>query len=399
MIEYIKREYYINKIRPFMSKDIIKVITGQRRVGKSYFLLQIIDEIKRSDPKTHIIHINKELHQYKNIATDDDLIQYIKSFQKNKTAIIIDEIQEIQNFEKALRSLQAEAKYDIYCTGSNAKMLSGELATFLSGRYIQIEIFPLSYKEFLQFKDLPDNLESLNLYMRYGGHPYIKHLELKDEIIFDYLKNIYQTILLKDIVARNNIRNIRFLEDLSYYIAENIGNLISAKKISDYLKSQKIKISNQAVLNYLHYLSDAFLVRSIKRYDIKGKRNFEIGEKIYFNDLGLRNAMVGFKPGDIAQVVENVVFNRMLMLGYDIKIGKFNDKEIDFVCTKNNKKIYIQVTTYLTDKKVIDREFGNLLLIKDNYPKWVISLDHITIDNYQGIEHFSLLQFLGKEID
>ena len=397
-MEYIKREYYIKKISPFMSKDIIKVITGQRRVGKSFFLFQIIDELKKKDSDIQIIYINKELHKFNDILNSDDLINYINKFEKKKTAILIDEIQEIEGFENALRSLQAELIYDIYCTGSNANMLSSELATYLSGRYIQIEIYPLSFKEFLQFNNLTDNTESLNLYMRYGGHPYIKHLELKDEIIFDYLRNIYQTILLKDIVARNNIRNIRFLEDLSYYISDNIGNLVSAKKISDYLKSQKIKISNQAVLNYLHYLNDAFLVHTVKRYDIKGKRTFEIGEKYYFNDIGLRNSMVGFKPDDIAQIIENLVFNHLIMLGFDVKIGKFNDKEIDFVCSKNNKKIYIQVTSYLNNKNVIDREFGNLLLIKDNYPKWVISLDELILDSYEGIEHYSLKQFLLMEI-
>ena len=381
-----------------MSKDIIKVITGQRRVGKSFFLFQIIDELKKNDSEIQIIYINKELHKFNDILNADDLINHINKFEKKKTAILIDEIQEIEGFENALRSLQAELIYDIYCTGSNANMLSSELATYLSGRYIQIEIYPLNFKEFLQFNNLTDNTESLNLYMRYGGHPYIKHLELKDEIIFDYLRNIYQTILLKDIVARNNIRNIRFLEDLSYYIFDNIGNLVSAKKISDYLKFQKIKISNQAVLNYLHYLNDAFLVHAVKRYDIKGKRTFEIGEKYYFNDIGLRNSMVGFKPDDIAQIIENLVFNRLIMLGFDVKIGKFDDKEIDFVCSKNNKKIYIQVTNYLNNKNVIDREFGNLLLIKDNYPKWVISLDELNLDSYEGVEHYSLKQFLLMEI-
>ncbi len=397
-MEYIERKYYINKIQPFISQNIIKVITGQRRVGKSYFLLQIIDKLKSINPKIQVIHINKELHKYKHIKTDDDLIRYIKSFKTSKAAILIDEIQEIENFENALRSLQAEQNYDIYCTGSNANLLSGELATFLSGRYIKIEIYPLSFLEFLEFNKLPNTHESLKLYMRYGGHPYIKHLELNDEIVFDYLKNIYQTILLKDIVSRNNIRNIRFLNDLSYFIADNIGNLVSAKKISDYLKSQKIKISNQAVLNYLYFLSDAFLVHSIKRYDIKGKRSFEIGEKYYFNDIGLRNSITGFKSDDIAKITENMIFNHLKMLGYEIKIGKFNDKEIDFVCVKQNKKMYIQATTYLNSKKEVEREFGNLLKIKDNFPKWVVSLDDIKLDSYNGIEHLTLKEFLSKEL-
>jgi predicted AAA+ superfamily ATPase len=394
MRDVIRRKYYFERIKPFIDNNIIKVIVGQRRSGKSYFLFQIINELDSND--VNIIYINKELYEFHFINDYTDLLNHINANVDNgkKNKIFIDEIQDIKDFEKALRSLQAEEKYDIYITGSNANLLSGELATYLSGRYIQINIYPLTYSEFLEFHNLNNSNESFSKYIRYGGLPYIKNLQLSDEIVFDYLHNIYQSILLKDVVARNQIRNIAFLEDLSNYVADNIGNLISAKKISDYLKSQKLKASNQVVLNYLHFLTNAFLINKVKRSDLKGKKIFETGEKYYFNDIGLRNSIVMFKPNDISQILENIVYNQLKVWGYSVFVGKYNDKEIDFVCKKNDKVIYIQVTQNLSDEEVIKREFENLLLIKDNYPKYVISLDELLIDSYKGIIHFNIRDFL-----
>jgi predicted AAA+ superfamily ATPase len=394
MRDVIRRKYYFERIKPFIDNNIIKVIVGQRRSGKSYFLFQIINELDSND--VNIIYINKELYEFHFINDYTDLLDHINTNVDNgkKNKIFIDEIQDIKDFEKALRSLQAEEKYDIYITGSNANLLSGELATYLSGRYIQINIYPLTYSEFLEFHNLNNSNESFSKYIRYGGLPYIKNLQLSDEIVFDYLHNIYQSILLKDVVARNQIRNIAFLEDLSNYVADNIGNLISAKKISDYLKSQKLKASNQVVLNYLHFLTNAFLINKVKRSDLKGKKIFETGEKYYFNDIGLRNSIVMFKPNDISQILENIVYNQLKVWGYSVFVGKYNDKEIDFVCKKNDKVIYIQVTQNLSDEEVIKREFENLLLIKDNYPKYVISLDELLIDSYKGIIHFNIRDFL-----
>jgi predicted AAA+ superfamily ATPase len=394
MRDVIRRKYYFERIKPFIDNNIIKVIVGQRRSGKSYFLFQIINELDSND--VNIIYINKELYEFHFINDYTDLLNHINANVDNgkKNKIFIDEIQDIKDFEKALRSLQAEEKYDIYITGSNANLLSGELATYLSGRYIQINIYPLTYSEFLEFHNLNNSNESFSKYIRYGGLPYIKNLQLSDEIVFDYLHNIYQSILLKDVVARNQIRNIAFLEDLSNYVADNIGNLISAKKISDYLKSQKLKASNQVVLNYLHFLTNAFLINKVKRSDLKGKKIFETGEKYYFNDIGLRNSIVMFKPNDISQILENIVYNQLKVWGYSVFVGKYNDKEIDFVCKKNDKVIYIQVTQNLSDEEVIKREFENLLLIKYNYPKYVISLDELLIDSYKGIIHLNIRDFL-----
>ncbi len=398
MIEYIKRKYYIEKIKAYFNKDIIKVIVGQRRVGKSYFLHQIKNEIEKIDKNVNVIFINKELYEFRSIIDYIDLMEYINNriIQGKKTVIFIDEIQDIKHFEKALRSLQAEGKYDIYCSGSNANLLSGELATFLSGRYIEFKIHPLSYLEFLEFHKLNNTDYNFNKYLTFGGLPYLKNLKLNEEIAFDYLKNIYKTILLKDIVTRNRIRNVEFLQNLSEYIAENTVNIISAKKISDFLKSQKINISNNIVLNYLNFLTNAFLINKVKRSEVGGKKIFETGEKFYFTDIGLRNSIIGFRLQDIAKIYENIVYNQISRLGYDINIGKLKDKEIDFVCKKNNEKIYIQVTYVLSDQKVIDREFGNLLKIKDNFPKFVISSDKFKVQTYEGIKHINIIDFLGS---
>ena len=397
MFKTIKREYYLKKVAPFAGKSIIKVITGQRRVGKSYFLLQLIHKFK-DDKQVNIIYVNKESAKYKEIHDYEDLLAYVNKnlHPKKQNKIFIDEIQDIKEFEKALRSLHAEEKYDIYCTGSNARLLSGELATYLSGRYVEITIYPLSYNEFRQFHKLQNTHETYNKYIKYGGHPYLIHLKLTDEVVFDYLSNIYSTILLKDIVARYSVRNIYFLENLVLFISDNIGSLVSAKKISDFLKSQNINISTNIVLNYLSYLTNAFLVNKVQREEISGKKVFEIGEKYYFNDIGLRNAISGFKITDKAKILENVVYNHLIAHGYKVTVGKLKDKEIDFVCKKNNEEVYIQVAYHLHDEKTIAREYGNLLKIKNNYPKMVVSTDEFEGNTYQGIAYMNIRKFLSE---
>lgn len=258
---YIKRQIYIDKIKPFIDKDVIKVVVGQRRVGKSYLFFQIMDEIKKKKKDASIIYINKELNEFDAIKNYQNLLDYIQKKVKNeKNYIFIDEIQDIEKFEKALRSLKAKGKYDIYCTGSNANLLSSELATYLSGRYIEVKVFSLSYSEFLQFHKLKNSQESFLKYIKYGGLPYLRNLELNDDIVYHYLKSIYNTIILKDVVNRYNIRNVSFLENLVHYLADNTGSLVSAKKISDFLKSQKINISPNIVLDYLSFLVNAFFI-------------------------------------------------------------------------------------------------------------------------------------------
>ncbi|MCK5475121.1 MAG: ATP-binding protein [Candidatus Pacebacteria bacterium] len=397
--QYIKRERYINKIKPFIDKDIIKVIVGQRRVGKSYLLFQIMDVIRKKHKSSNIIYINKELNEFDKLKNYQDLLNYIKNNSKKdkKNYIFIDEIQDIDEFEKALRSLKASGRYDIYCTGSNSNLLSGELATYLSGRYIEIQVFGLSYREFLVFHKLKNNQESLLKYIKYGGLPYLKHLKLEDAIVYDYLKNVYSTILYKDIVSRYKIRNPAFLENLVEYLAENTGSIVSAKKISDFLKSQKINISINIVLDYLSFLTNAFFVFKTDRFEIQGKKVFEINNKYYFEDIGLRHSVIGYKQTDINKVLENLVFLHLRVLGYKVFVGKLGNKEIDFVCEKQGKKIYIQVA-YLINEQNKEREFGNLLEIKDNYPKFVVSMDEFISDNEcKGIKHIHIRDFLSSD--
>jgi len=396
MKKYIKRDSYLKKIEPFINKNLIKVIVGQRRVGKSYFMRQMIDYFGQNYPEVPVLYVNKEDLAFDEIKDYKDLVKYIDLNSKDteKHALFIDEIQDIEGFEKALRHYQATEKWDIYCTGSNANLLSGELATFLSGRYIEIKMYGLSYSEFIEFHNFNDDYQSFAKYLKYGGLPYLKNLTLNDEVVFDYLKNIFSTILFKDIISRFNIRNISFIERLCVYIADNIGNLISAKKINDYLKSQRLSFSNNTVLDYLAHLSNAFLIFRVQRNDLKGKRLLEIGEKIYFQDIGLRHALVSYIQNDVSQVLENVVYLHLLQHEYSVTIGKIGDKEIDFVCDKRSERVYVQVTLSLADENVRKREFGNLVEIKDNFRKIVITADEYTENSSNGIEVWNIRKFL-----
>lgn len=394
---YIPRNTYIQRILPFVGKNIIKVLVGQRRVGKSYLLLQLMDEVKKINPYVHCIFINKESLEFDSIKDYNDVLEYVNqhTLPNKKNALFIDEIQDILEFEKALRHFGLNENFDIYCTGSNANLLSGELATFLSGRYIEFNVYSLSYLEFLQFHELENTNTSLKSFLTYGGLPFLRNLVKEDEVYMEYLKNIYATILYKDIISRFQIRNTQFLENLVQFLANNIGNVISANKISDYLKSQKLKISPQLVINYLNYLSQAFLIFQVKRNDIIGKKVFEIHEKYYFEDWGIVNAMIGFQNMDIGKIIENAVYIHLRSQGYKVNIGVLGDKEIDFIAEKNGTKIYLQVCYLLPDEKVKQREYGNLQLIKDNYQKYVISLDEFAPSDWNGIKHIHLREFLS----
>jgi predicted AAA+ superfamily ATPase len=400
MKKHITREIYKKSIDRYIGKEIIKVLIGQRRVGKSYLLFQVMDSIKEQFPNPNIIYINLEINEFENLITSDGLYNYIKSKSKmgELNFLMIDEIQLIPQFEKTLRSLLAEGEYDIYCTGSNAHILSGELGTYLGGRYIEIPVHALNYNEFLLFHKLKDNSISLYKYLKYGGLPYLIHLDLTDETVFDYLKNISQSILFRDVVARFEVRNVDFLIRLIKYLANETGNLISARSIGNFLKSQNISISINAILSYLNYLTTAMLISGIKRTDIQGKKVFEIGEKYYFNDIGLRNSIAGFSPFDLGQIIENAVYLHLKTIGYSIVVGKQNGTEIDFIGERKGEKIYIQVAVRITEKKTMEREFGNLLAIKDNYPKYVITLDDYSGSSYEGILHIPLRQFLTEFI-
>ena len=398
--KYISREKYVNRVKPFIKKDIIKVITGQRRVGKSFLVYEFMDFVMKNDKEASVIYVNKELDEFSDITSHKELLDYVKTKkQKGKFCyLFVDEIQEINDFEKALRSLLAEGGYYLFITGSNANLLSGEFATYLSGRYIEIKVYSLSYEEFLVFHKLQDSTETFLSFLRYGGLPYLIHIPFEDYLVFDYLKNIYNTIILKDIVSRYSIRNVGFLERLIKFIGNNTGHIVSAKKISDFLKSQKINISTQVVLNYLSYLSNAMLVYKVERSDIQGKKIFEIGEKYYFEDLGIRNSISGFKITDFDSILENVVFLHLIGEGFKVTVGTKGGKEIDFIAEKEGEKIYVQVCYLLSSEAVIEREFGNLLLVPDNFPKFVVSYDaEVRGNSYEGIRHVNVREFLREE--
>lgn len=386
-----------------MGKNLIKVLTGQRRVGKSYMLFQIMDEIARQGPETSILYINKELHDFWDLRTGEDLYRYARAHKKNDgmTALLIDEIQEIEHFENPLRSLLAEGGWDIYCTGSNAELLSGELATYLAGRHIEIEIHPLSYREFLQFHKLENTVESLNNYLRFGGLPYLASIGLTEAVVLEYLKNVQSSILLKDVVAREKIRQIDFLETLLEYLADNVGNLFSATSISKYLKSQRISVPVPTILSYLRALERAFIIRKARRTDIRGMKIFEVGEKYYFEDLGLRNILLGsMGPTEIGKLIENAVYLHLIERGFRVTIGWLDGYEIDFVAEKNDKKIYVQAAYLIVNEDTKKREYGNLERVDDNYPKYVVSMDEIPGPvNVRGIRQMKLRDFLLDNLE
>jgi len=398
--EFISRQIYLNKIKPFVDVNLIKVFVGQRRVGKSFLLHMTKEYIASLQPESTCIFIDKEQYTFDFIKDYHTLISYIDEHlnAKQKNYVFIDEIQEIEHFEKALRHYQNKNGVDIYCTSSNAKMLSGDIATILGGRYVSIEINALSYTEFLLFHSLENSDESLLKYIKWGGLPFIRNLQPSDTVIYDYLDNIISSILYKDILHRYKIRNVDFFDSLIQFIASNTGNLITAKKISEYLKSQKVDISTKVVLNYLEYLQNAFLIHKVKRVDINSKKVFEINNKYYFEDWGLRNALIGLSRFSLPDVLENIVFAHLKKLGYSICIGNVNkNQEIDFVAEKEGIMLYVQVAYMITDSKVKEREFGNLLYIDDNYTKLVVTMDPFPIGEYKGIRHMHVREFLMKD--
>jgi len=370
-------------------------LSGQRRVGKSYLLFQLIHVVQSQDPTGNIIYINKEDLQFDTIRNAASLNEYILSRSKQDVTnyIFIDEIQDIAEFEKALRSLLLDQNNDLYITGSNANLLSGELATYLSGRYIEFKVYSLSYTEFLHFHRLEDSDLSLESYIKFGGLPYLIHLQLT-ETAFEYLNSIYNTIVYRDVVSRYNLRNSQFLEKLIEFLADNIGSLFSAKRISDFLKSQHTNMPANQIQQYCGHLANAFIVHEVNRYDIVGRRIFEIGSKFYFENTGIRNVITGYQLKDRGKLLENIVYNQLLYLGYDVNVGSFHAQEIDFVCERDNERLYIQVALRLDGQETIDREFGNLLAIADNYPKIVVSEDQFDGNTYKGIRHMRIRNFL-----
>lgn len=402
MINLIERNSYTDIIKPFIGKPVIKIITGMRRVGKSKLLELIQKQIKSLKKNSEILSINMESLEYDFIKNYNDLYKYVKNKFGNSSKqkfLFVDEIQVIDKWEKAVNSLLSENIADIYITGSNAYMFSKELATNLTGRYITVEVFPLTFGEFLDFRQesgvkisVPEY--EFNLFLKYGGLPAIHNFELADEIIYEYLYNIYNTIILKDVVSRNKIRDTPNLFAITKYVFDNCGNITSGKNISDFFKSQNIKISTDTVINYISHLIEANLIISAERYDIKGKKYLEHSAKYYMGDIGLRNGLIGYREKDISGILENIVFLQLKNRRYKVAVGKLDGTEIDFIAENSDGKIYIQVSYMLNSKKTIEREFQPLEAVSDNYPKYILSLDKFQKIERNGIIHQNLIDFL-----
>lgn len=402
-METIIRQAYIDKIERYLGKETIIVLVGQRRVGKSY-MMKMLRDMKQADSSNNVIYIDKEKRQFDAIRDYNDLNEYVASrfSAEKRNYILIDEVQDIKEFERSIRSFRTEPNTEIVITGSNAHILSNELTTLIGGRYKEIYIQSLSYNEFLLFHKLTDSDESLGKYIQYGGLPGLARIGLDDDDACEYQMDIYHTVLLKDVIMRNQIRNVPFLENLVRFVADNTGKLISANSIAKYMKSQGESITSNVIINYLSFLCEAYILHKVSRFDIHGKRIFETNDKFYFEDNGIRNAIAGgTREGDIEKVIENVIYQHLVRLGYRVYVGQLQAGEIDFVCTKpNGQRIYVQASYIIADDTTREREFGNLRCIKDNYPKYVISMTPLlTRNDDNGITHLHLRKFLTDGLE
>lgn len=397
-MKIISRKYYADKVDGWLGKEVVIVLTGQRRVGKSYILKDFMQR-HEVEADANIIYIDKEKRSFRFIQNGEQLGNYIdEHFAANKhNYILVDEIQDIAEWERPVRSFRTEENTDIIITGSNSKMLSGELSTLLSGRYQEIYVQSLSYLEFLEFHGLADSDESLLKYLDYGGLPGLRVVGLDDEEhVWDYLRGVFNTVMLKDIIERHKIRNIPFMNNLIAFLADTIGKVGSATSISKYMKSLGQDVSANVVLDYTSYFTEAYLIDAVKRYDIHGRKLFESNQKTYFGDIGLRNLIAGgSRETDIEKVLENVVYQHLVRLGYQVYVGELRVGEVDFVCSKPGQVRYVQVAYIINNEETREREFGRLRDIRNDYPKYVISLTPmLSSRDYEGITHLGLRKFL-----
>ena len=400
----IKRERYIQRIRPFIDKDVVKVLTGIRRSGKSVMLELIKDELgKNGVREEQFISLNFESLANAKFCTAEVLYEELgKRIDKikDKAYIFLDEIQEVADWEKCINSMRVDYNCDIYITGSNAKLLSGELATYLGGRYVEFVIYPFSFGEYLESrKQSEDDIsisEEFKAYIDFGGMPFLINLNKDREASMQYLRDVYNSVILKDVVKRNNIRDVEVLERIITFVMANVGHTFSARSVSNYLKSENRKVAAETVLNYIKACQDAYLFYRFNREDLAGKKILTINEKYYIADHGLREAVYGSNTRDMDQLLENIVCMELLCRGYNVTIGKAGEKEIDFIAEKEGDKLYIQVAYLLSTEDTIKREFGVYESIKDNYPKYVLSMDEFDMSR-NGIKHFNARDFLLME--
>ena len=397
------RELYINQLIRYVDSPVIKIITGIRRCGKSYLLKLLFNYlINQGIDDKQIIKIDFESIQYESYRDYKSLYDYVigKVIDRNlKTYILIDEIQEVFEWEKAVKSFMVDLDCDIYLTGSNAHLLSGELATYVAGRYVELELYPLSFNEYIDFYEvIEDNQsdveEAFNDYLKYGGFPGLYQMPREDDLKVQYIKGIYNSVVLKDVIQRNKIRDAELLERIFNYIMDNVGQIFSAKKIADYLRNQGRKVGIESVYSYIQALEGAMILYPAKRYDVKGKKILDRMEKYFIADLGIRYSILGYRQDDIAQLLENVVFFELKRHGYQVYVGKEAEREIDFIAVRQGEKLYVQVTYLLASNQVIEREFAPLANVDDNYRKIVVSMDRMSIGNREGIEWKNIIDFI-----
>lgn len=400
----IKRESYMARIRPFIDGDLIKVLTGIRRSGKSVMLELIKDELRaRGVTEEQLVAFNFEDMRNAQLCTaealHDELVRRAASI-KGKIYFFFDEIQEVERWERCVNSLRVEMDCDIYITGSNAKLLSGELATYLAGRYVEFIIYPFSFSEFLALyhsvEPDADTRTCFDSYLTFGGMPYLANLRFDETACRQYLRDLFNSVELKDIVKRNNVRDVDMLERIIAYVTANIGTTFSSTAISKYLKNEGRRVSPETVLNYLKACSDAFLFYQVRRQDLQGKKILTVNEKYYVADHGIREAVIGGNMRDINLVLENIVFMEALRRGYSVTVGKVGEREIDFVCERHGEKCYIQVAYLLAVEETVQREFGVYEHVQDNFPKYVVSLDEFDMSR-NGVRHYNIRDFLLAE--
>ena len=397
----IKREMYMKRIRPFINTDLIKVMTGIRRCGKSVMLELIKDELKKNGvDASQFLSFNFEDMRNSHLCTAQALHDEVLFRTQNlsgKIYLFFDEIQEVEHWEKCINSFRLELNCDIYITGSNAKLLSGELATVLGGRYVEFTIYPFSFSEFreLYLSVFPESSDSavFQKYLLLGGMPYLSNLRFMEAPSRQYLMDIYHSVVLTDVVKRNKIRDVDMLSRIVAYVMGNIGTTFSSSSIVKFLKNEKRKVSPETVLNYIRYCTSAYLFYQVKRQDLHGKQILATNEKYYMADHGLREAVFGGNMKDINLILENIIFMELLRRGYSVTVGKAGTKEIDFVCQLQDQKLYIQVTYLLASEETIQREFGVYNSIRDNFPKYVVSMDEIDMSQ-NGIKHKNIREFL-----
>ncbi|MEX0982952.1 MAG: ATP-binding protein [Bacteroidales bacterium] len=402
----LKRELYLKQLKPFIDKPLIKVIAGIRRSGKSVILKLLKNElVEREIDENQIIYLNFESLELSDISNAEKLYSYIKKrTTKNKRSyLLLDEIQEVKSWERAVNSFLADFDVDIYITGSNSRLLSSELATYLTGRYVEIHLFTLSFSEHLRFKSARTGITELNIktefenFLRIGGFPVLHIAEYPIESAYRIVFDIYSSAILRDTIQRHKIRDVELLERVVKFVFDNVGNKFSAKNVADYFKSQQRKIDLNTVYNYLNALESAFIIDRIPRYDLVGKEILKTFEKYFVGDQAIIYSVMGYKDRMISGVLENIVMLELKRRGFKVFTGKWGEREVDFVAEKNENKIYVQVAYKLTEQSTIDREFNTLLEIKDNHPKYVVTMDEFWKDNIEGVKHVYIADFLLME--